>query len=84
MYACMNVCIHVCMHVCVYACMYICMYACMYVCGIFHGKSAAKNFKSSEIWSKFVQNNEKKGRNKFLARYIQMLKSYSNLRISKF
>ena len=33
---------------------------------------------------KFDQNNEKKRRNQFLARYMQMLKSYSNLKISKF
>ena len=51
--------------------------------GIFHGKSAAQNFKSSETWLNLFKI-MKKRRNQFLARYMQMLKSYSNLKISKF
>ena len=49
----------------------------------FRSTEHGENFKSSETWLNLFKI-MKKNRNQFLMRYMQMFKSYSNLKISKF
>ena len=51
--------------------------------GNFRSTEQGENFKSSETWLNLFKI-IKKNRNQFLERYMQMFKSYSNLKISKF
>ena len=52
--------------------------------GNFRSTEQGENFKSSETWLYLFKIMKKKNRNQFLVRYMQMFKSYSNLKISKF